>query len=277
MTLDISLIGKVSKAVVEQLDEQGAWLTVGRSRQLLPKEELAQPLSVGESLQVFLYCNEEGQVQATSRLPLAVVGEFAALRAKKVLREGVMFDLGRGFELPVAIEEIPFRPRENERTLVRVELDEDGMLCGSCRISDFLETAQGLRVGQQVALQVWRKTDLGVKMIIDNRFEGLLYSDEYSETQPGQKLTGYVARVREDGKIDLSLNPGGRAGVDVGCEKILESLRSGGFLPLNDDSSPEDIRRLLGLSKKQFKRAVGSLYRQKKIEILQRGIRLKGE
>ncbi len=275
MEQDISLVGKISKAVVEQLDSQGAWLKVGTLRQLLPKTELVQAVSVGEQLQVFIYCDEDGQLLATRRLPLATVGEFAALRAKKILHEGVLFDLGRGFELPVAIEEIPFRPRQNERTLVRVELDEDGMLCGSCRVADFLETAEGLRVGQQVALQVWRKTDLGVKMIIDNRFEGLLYADEAVETQPGQKLTGYVARLREDGKIDLSLNPGGQAGADIGCDKILEALRSGGFLPLNDNSSPEDIRRLLGLSKKQFKRAVGNLYKQKKIEILQKGIRLK--
>jgi predicted RNA-binding protein (virulence factor B family) len=272
-TLDI---GQINEVVVVDLDHQGAWLDVAGERLLLPKQELVQPLSLGDSLRVFIYRDQDAEIQATLKLPLAIAGEFAALRVKKILAEGVLFDLGRGFELPVAIDEIPFRPKQSERTLVRVELDEDENLCGSCRISDFLESAQGLKVGQQVELQVWRTTDLGVKMIIDNRYEGLLYADEPIESQVGQTLVGFVARLREDGKIDLSLNPGGKAGADIGRDKILQALAGSGFLPLNDSSSPEDIRRLLGLSKKQFKRAVGSLYKQNKIELLQTGIKLKG-
>ncbi len=269
-------IGRISEVIIERLDQQGAWLRSLPAPLLLPQQELAATPAVGERLRVFVYRDQERNLLATLRLPLAEVGGFAALRVKKILPEGVLFDLGRSFELPVAIDEIPFRPGPGERTLVRVELDEDELLCGSCRIADFLETAQGLRVGQQVDLQVWRQTDLGVKMIIDGCCEGLLYSDEVTEVQTGQHLVGYVARLREDGKVDLSLNPGGRAGADIGRDKILQALAGSGFLPLNDNSSPEEIRRVLGLSKKQFKRSVGSLYKQKKIELLQTGIRLKG-
>ncbi len=276
-------IGQINEVVVVDIERQGAWVDAGGERLLLPKQDLAREVSVGELLRVFIYRDQDGDIQATLKLPLAMAGEFAALRVKKALPEGVLFDLGRGFELPVSIDEIPFRPKQGERTLVRVELDEDGMLCGSCRITDFLETAQGpmvgqlagLNIGQQVELLVWRTTDLGVKMIIDDRYEGLLYADEPIEAQIGQKLVGYVTRLREDGKVDLSLNPGGKAGADLGRDKILQALAGSGFLPLNDNSSPEDIRRLLGLSKKQFKRAVGSLYKQNQIELLQTGIRLK--
>lgn len=268
-------IGRINEVSIEQIDQQGAWLVSGLERLLLPRQEVATALAVGASLRVFIYHDPEGVLQATLRLPLAEVGEFAALRVKKVLDEGVFFDLGRGFELPVAIDEIPFRLRSGERTLVRVELDEDGMLCGSCRIADFLEQPRNLKVGQQVDLLVWRLTDLGAKMVIDNRYEGLLYADEQFEIQLGQRIVGYVARLREDGKVDLSLNPGGRAGADIGRDKIMQALKGGNFLPLNDNSSPEDIRRVLGLSKKQFKRAVGSLYKQNRIELLQSGIRLK--
>lgn len=268
-------IGQVHEVRVVDVDRQGAWLDAGSERLLLPKQELAQPVALGDLLRVFIFRDEDGDIQASLKLPLASAGEFAALRVKKIVSEGVLFELGRGFELPVSIDEIPFRINPGERTLVRVELDEDGNLCGSCRISDFLTTSQGLQFGQQVDLQVWRTTDLGVKMIIDDRYEGLLYADEPIEAQIGQKLVGFVARLREDGKVDLSLNPGGKAGADIGRDKILQALAGSGFLPLNDSSSPEDIRRLLGLSKKQFKRAVGSLYKQNRIELLQTGIRLK--
>ncbi|WP_020674968.1 CvfB family protein [Geopsychrobacter electrodiphilus] len=267
-------LGKIITVTVERVEDKGAWLKSPDERFLLPKREIHQALVVGEALSVFIYRDEEGDIQTTLKLPLAEVGDFASLRVKKILPEGVMFDLGRGFELPVAIDEIPFRARENERTLVRVELDDDGMLCGSCRITDFLETPQELKVGQQVELMVWRTTDLGVKMIIDGRFEGLLYVDDRLKYQAGQRLVGFVARLREDGKIDLSLNPGGRVGIDIGRDKILQALEVSGFLPLNDDSAPEDIQRLLGLSKKQFKRALGGLYKEKKVELLQTGIRL---
>ncbi len=276
MELEMPNIGQINEVTVVDIDQQGAWLDAGSERLLVPTQELAQPVALGEVLRVFIYRDSDGDIQATLKLPLASAGEFAALRVKKIVPEGVLFELGRGFELPVAIEEIPFRPKQGERTLVRVELDEDGMLCGSCRISDFLEAARGLAFGQQVELLVWRSTDLGVKMIIDNRYEGLLYADESIETQVGQNLTGFVARVREDGKIDLSLNPGGKLGSDIGRDKILAALAGSGFLALTDNSSPEEIRRLLGLSKKQFKRALGGLYKQDKIEMLQTGIRLKG-
>ena len=268
-------IGQIHEVVVVDLDRQGAWLDAGSERLLLHKQDLAQPVSVGDRLRVFIYRDQDGDTQATLKLPLATAGEFAALRAKKIVPEGVLFELGRGFELPVSMDEIPFRPKQGERTLVRVELDEDGMLCGSCRITDFLESSRDLKFGQQVELMVWRTTDLGVKMIINNRYEGLLYADEPIDAQIGQTLVGFVARLREDGKVGLSLNPGGKAGADLGRDKILQALAGNGFLPLNDNSSPEDIRRLLGLSKKQFKRSLGSLYKQGKVELLQTGVRLK--
>jgi predicted RNA-binding protein (virulence factor B family) len=267
-------LGRILPMSIERVEEKGVWLKAGTERFLLPTREIQQPLKAGETIAVFVYCDAEGEIRISHKLPLAEVGEFAALRAKQILPEGVMFDLGRGFELPVAIDEIPFRPRQNERTLVRVELDADGMLCGSCRISDFLLPQQDLAVGQQVDLLVWRTTDLGVKMIINGSHEGLLYAEEAGGLQLGQKLSGYVARLREDGKVDLSLNPGGKIGTDIGRDKILQALSQSGFLPLHDGSSPEDIRRLLGLSKKQFKRALGSLYKEKKVELLPTGIRL---
>jgi len=267
--------GKLNQLIVTHIDQRGAWFETSLGPVLLPASEINELVVPHASLKVFILGQAGKDLCASLRLPLAQVGEFAALRVKKILPEGILFDLGRGYELPVAYDEIPFRPREGERSLVRVELDDEGQLCGSCRIEDFLEAPRGLKVGQSVALMVWRSTELGIKMIINGRHEGLVYAGELAHAQPGQQLTGYVARLREDGKVDLSLNPGGRAGIDLGRQKLLQALESSGYLPLHDKSSPEEIRRLLGLSKKQFKRAAGTLYKEQRIELTSSGIKLK--
>jgi len=267
--------GKLNQLIVTHIDQRGAWFETSLGPVLLPASEINELVVPHASLKVFILGQAGKDLCASLRLPLAQVGEFAALRVKKILPEGILFDLGRGYELPVAYDEIPFRPREGERSLVRVELDDEGQLCGSCRIEDFLEAPRGLKVGQSVALMVWRSTELGIKMIINGRHEGLVYAGELAHAQPGQQLTGYVARLREDGKVDLSLNPGGRAGIDLGRQKLLQALEGSGYLPLHDKSSPEEIRRLLGLSKKQFKRAAGTLYKEQRIELTSSGIKLK--
>ncbi|NCO53280.1 MAG: GntR family transcriptional regulator [Deltaproteobacteria bacterium] len=267
--------GKLNQLIVTHIDQRGAWFETSLGPAFLPASELNELVVPHASLNVFILGRPGKDLRASLRLPLAQVGEFAALRVKKILPQGILFDLGRGYELPVAYDEIPFRPRAGERSLVRVELDAEGQLCGSCRIDDFLEAPRGLKVGQPVALMVWRSTELGIKMIINGRHEGLVYAGELAHAQPGQQLTGYVARLREDGKVDLSLNPGGRAGIDLGRQKLLQALESSGYLPLHDKSSPEEIRRLLGLSKKQFKRAAGTLYKEQRIELTSSGIKLK--
>lgn len=270
-------IGRCLELVVENVEPRHVVLIAGSERLLLERDEVPAGLKPGERVRVFLQRSETGQPVATTRLPLAGVGEFAALRIKRQLRAGVIFDLGNGYELPVAREEIPFRPRPEERPLVYITLDEDENLCGSCRIADFLSPPRGLKVGEAVELQVWRQTELGIKMIVNGACEGLLYAEELSRVRPGERMTGYIRQLRADGKLDLSLNPGGRAGVDIGREKLLAALEPTGFLPLHDGSSPEEIRSRLGLSKKQFKRAVGTLYREQKIELLTKGIRLVGK
>lgn len=267
--------GKLNQLIVTHIDQRGAWFETSLGAVLLPIAEVSEQVMPKASLKVFVLGQAGEDLRASLRIPLAQVGEFAPLRVKKILPQGILFDLGRGYELPVAYDEIPFRPRAGERSLVRVELDDEGQLCGSCRIEDFLETPRRLKVGQQVALMVWRSTQLGVKMIINGCHEGLVYAAELAQAQPGQQMTGFVARLREDGKVDLSLNPGGRAGIDLGRQTLLQALEGSGYLPLNDNSPPEEIRRLLGLSKKQFKRALGTLYKEQRIELTSTGIRLK--
>jgi predicted RNA-binding protein (virulence factor B family) len=267
--------GKVTPLIVSRIDQRGAWFETLAGPVLLPAAEVGELVVPGAKLNVFTLGRPGRDLQASLRLPLAQVGEFSALRVKKILPQGILFDLGRGYELPVAYDEIPFRPRGGERSLVRVELDDCGQLCGSCRIGDYLEPPRNLQIGQQVALMVWRCTELGVKMIVNGRHEGLVYASELATAQPGRQMTGYVARVRDDGKVDLSLNPGGRAGIDLGRQVLLQALAGSGYLPLHDNSPPEEIRRLLGLSKKQFKRAVGTLYKEQRIELTSSGIRLK--
>jgi predicted RNA-binding protein (virulence factor B family) len=134
----------------------------------------------------------------------------------------------------------------------------------------------GLKEGQEVLLTIWQLTDLGAKVIVNNRFSGLLYRDELGpRTSPGDRLTGYVKRIRDDGKVDVTLRQSGAAGVEADKATLLSALRKSGFLPLHDNSPPEAIRQDLGMSKRSFKKAAGGLYKEGVIELTGEGIRLK--
>jgi predicted RNA-binding protein (virulence factor B family) len=150
-------------------------------------------------------------------------------------------------------------------------------LIATSKLKPFLssDTSQ-LSEGQQVMLQIWQNTSLGFKAVVDKKYEGLLYHEETGPgVQTGDELTGFIHRVREDGKLDLRLNTGGRAGAEKNRDALLELLKTaGGQLALTDKSSPDEIMQKTGMSKKAFKKALGNLYRERKIIMDSQGIRL---
>ena len=167
-------------------------------------------------------------------------------------------------------------------TIVKVYLDNQGRPAGSTRIDHWIEdTATGLKVGEKVSLLVAEQTELGFKAIINHQFWGLLYSNElYRRIRRGQALDGYIQRIRDDGKIDLSLNQPGfnDSKIDGVAQKIVSQLNeNSGFLGLTDKSPPPAIYAAFGVSKKVFKQAIGSLYKARKITIEAEGIRLAPE
>ncbi len=245
---------------------------------LLPTRYVPEGSAVGDRLEVFLYTDSEDRPIATTERPLARADEFAALSVVSVTQTGAFLDWGlpKDLLLPFRSQHVPVRP--GERVVVRVLLDSiSGRPVATSKIQRFLEPPpEDLREGQSVQWMVYEETDLGSKAIVDERFEGLFYHRPGEEDlEPGSSGTAYVQQIRADGKIDLSLAPAGRAAIEDAKEIVLEALqKAGGRLELSDRSEPEDIRRLLGLSKKAFKRAIGALYRERLISIGESAVEL---
>lgn len=270
-------IGRIQNLEVQTVDERGAWLGPGNERVLLPRTELPANLAPGQRLRVFVYRAVADLPAATLRLPQAQVGEFALLRVSSVTKHGAFLEWGLEKELLVPFAEQPERMRVGRRYLVKVRLDDQGRTVASARIDRNLEHGPGdLAEGQAVNLTVWEFTDLGAKVIVDDRYGALLFQDEIrGPLRRGDKLRGYIRQLREDGKIDVTLRQGGRAGVEEAKQTLRAALQQSGFLPLHDRSAPEEIERALGMSKKAFKKALGGLYREGVVELNEEGVRLK--
>lgn len=267
-------IGTMTQLKVRHIDQQGAWLEAAGDLILLPKKETPPGTEAGTSLEVFLLSTASGP-QATSRRPFAQVDEFALLRVSEVNRFGAFMEWGLEKELLVPFREQPEPLQEGRSYLIRVRLDYEGRIVGSARTDRWLEPApHWFKAGQAVDMLLWSFTDLGAKVIISHKHEGLLYRDELSAAmKPGDRLQGFIRQVRDDGKLDVTLKKVGKEAVSDAREIILAALREQPFLPLHDGSSPDEIQTQLGLSKKQFKKAVGGLYKEGRIELLESGIR----
>jgi predicted RNA-binding protein (virulence factor B family) len=234
----------------------------------------------GESVRVFVYTGEDGYPAASVRTPLALVNEVASLTTLEAGRQGVWLDLG--------VEEAVFLPRAEQqqrlepgwRSVVMILEDERLGLIASARLNDFLDDeAEGLAAGEKVSLVVALRTDLGFKAVVNNRYWGMLYADEVFEPlRIGDRREGYIKRLRDDQRLDVSLAPPGYAKVEGASELVLRRLeQAGGFLPLGDHSSPEAIHAEFGISKKVFKQAIGALFRQQRLVIEDDGISLADE
>jgi uncharacterized protein len=270
-------IGKFNSLPVCKVSLSGAILASSGGDVFLPKKYLPAGTSPGSTVDVFVYRDAEGRLVATTRSPKAVVGEFALLEVKDTGRAGTFLDWGLEKDLlvPFAEQQVPMKKGESH--LVRVYLDNSGRVAASTRFGRFLEAGDiPLRAEEEVDLMIQTYTELGAKVIINGRYPGLLFRSGLAvRPEPGTKLKGFVARVREDGKIDVALTKNGRQGTDQCREKILAYLATtGGFLPLNDESSPELIGEILQMSKKSFKKAIGALYKEGLIELTKQGVKL---
>ncbi len=246
---------------------------------LLPGRYIPRDVRPGETMSVFVYRDSEDRLVATTETPFAMVGEFAYLRAVSVTPGvGVFFDWGLEKDLLMPLRELATPVRPGDRRVVRVVLDEKSdRIIASARLNRWLNRAPPpYTEGQQVNLIVTGDTPLGYNAIIEHAHNGLLYRSELAGSlATGRSLVGFVRAIRPDGKIDLALDRAGFHRIAPVTEQILAALQAaGGRLPLHDNSSPEDIRETLSISKKAFKQAIGSLYRSRQIVIEATGIRL---
>ncbi len=244
---------------------------------LLPHREIPHGSSLGESLDVFLYHDSEDRPVATLKSPKIMPGQFARLKCVDVTGVGAFLDWGLPKDLLVPFREQKVRMDVGKNYIVHVHVDEQtGRIIASTRIARHMDQGpHEFRPGQAVDLIVFGKTDLGYKAIINGTHSGLIFAnDVFQPLQPGETLKGYIADVRADGKIDLSLHAPGRAKIDDLEGQILAELDArGGFWPLGDHSSAEEIHGELGVSKRTFKQATGALFKKGKIIIEKNGIR----
>jgi hypothetical protein len=275
LTLDI---GRMHDLPVAAIDAQGAWLLAGRTRILLPQREVPAGLQLGVYLHVFVYGDATGELVASLRQPKALVGEFAFLKATKIGPYGAFLDWGMEKDLLVPHKEQPEPMQPGRSYVVKVRLDRQGRPLGTARIDKCLSNAEiEVAVGDRVALLVWRFSPLGAKVVVNHRHSGLIYRDEIgNRLNLGDRLEGYVKRIRADHKIDVTLRQGATSEIDSAKGKIMAALtRGNGILALHDHSSPAAIEAALGMSKKLFKKAVGGLYKAGLITLSEHGIALK--
>ena len=247
---------------------------------LLPNKYCSEEMRPGDIITVFVYRDSEGKKVATTLTPKIFINEFAQLKVTSVTAVGAFLDWGLDKELMVPFREQKQKMLPERWYIVYLDLDKKtDRLYASNRVERFLQNENiQLKEGQEVIVVVWQKTDLGFTVIINHAHKGLIFDNEiFQQIRIGDRLTGYVKRIREDQKIDISLQPiGFRKFNDANSELIFKKLEENeGFLAFTDKSSPEDIYSLFGISKKAFKKSLGTLYKQSKIEILPDGIKLR--
>jgi len=245
---------------------------------LMPFNSAPKDCAVNDWLDVFIYFDSEDRIIATTKRPHVVVGEFNLLRVSAVEKVGAFMDWGLQKDLLVPFGEQKMRLKADRSYIVYAFVDEgSGRIVGSTRLNKFLDKKPAeYEEGQVVELLILRETELGYKAIINDAHSGFLYQNEvFKPVRVGQKLRGYIQKLREDGKIDLSLNKAGYEKVGGIAEAILSALaKADGFLPLTAKATPEEISKLFGVSKKNFKKALGALYKKRLVSIDDDGIRL---
>jgi predicted RNA-binding protein (virulence factor B family) len=271
-------IGQLNTLQVLRRRDPGAFLDGGVfGTILLPQRYVPDNCQDGDLVEVFVYLDSEDQLIATTETPKLMVGQIGCLRVAELSAVGAFLDWGLPKDLLLPFSEQRHPAVEGKRYLVRAYLDNTNRLAATTKLDKYLDVQPPrYRRHQKVALLIAERTDLGYKAVIDQTHWGLIHhQDLFQPLRYGQQLHGFIKQQREDGKIDLLLEEPGYAPVGDLTQQILQRLEhEGGFLALSDRSSPELITRLFGVSKKKFKMAIGALYKQRKIEIQDDGIRL---
>ncbi len=272
------VVGQYNRLIISRINATGAFFSTDEGDLLLPGKFIPAGAEPGMEMNVFIYCDSEDRLVATTQTPKGVVGDITLLRVKDIHDNiGAFLDWGLDKDLLLPFAEQPAPLNIGEQVLVRLYLDQSGRVAASARLNKFLSPADGsLGIGDEVDLIAYAITDLGVKVVINNRHDGLLFRSELFDTPPrGKRLKGYIRKIRSDGKIDVTLRKGGAQEIGKDRELILAALQNrDGFLPLTDKSSPEEIAGILRLSKKSFKKAVGGLYKEGLVRMSAEGITL---
>ena len=272
-------IGQVNTLEILRETDHGAYLVDEDDNEvLLPNRYVPETFKIWDKLDVFVYLDNEERPVATTDMPYIKVGEFALLRCNDVTEHGAFLDWGLVKELFCPFKEQAFKMKPKGWYLVYCYLDEKtGRLAASSKTNSFLDN-KILTVSEfdEVDLIVSHPSDIGMNVIVNKTHMGLIYKDSiFTDLSVGDKLKGIVKKIRPGNKLDIALGQIGYRNIEPNADRILHELHdNSGFLNLTDKSSPEEIKDMLQMSKKNFKKAVGSLYKQKQIEIKPDGIYL---
>ncbi len=289
-------LGKMNKLEVFRESPHGMYLMDDEGEEvLLPNKYVPEDIQIDDDIEVFVYLDSEERPVATTLTPKVMLNQFAALKVMDVTEIGAFMDMGLEKHLFVPFREQNRRMKVGEIHIIYMYLDEEtDRLVGSSKYKKRLRGSEAvtlkegdditlnwsdgtkLKEGQEVQLLIAEETPIGFNAIINQLCLGLLYKNEvFKNIKTGSQPKGYIKKIREDGKIDLSLQPIGYAKVEPNAEKILDKLRwNNGYIRLNDKSEPDEIRAMFQMSKKTFKKAIGALYKQRLIVIENHGIRL---
>jgi len=273
-------IGEINKLTVARTTDNGCYLEDNEGNEvLLPNAYVTNDLNIEDEIEVFIYKDSEDRIVATTLKPYVQLEQFAFLQVKEVNQYGAFLDWGLPKDLMVPFAEQNKKMEEGKSYLIFLIKDEQtDRLVGSAKVNEYVYFEDiDVKQGDEVDLLLYTSTDLGINAIVNNMYKGLIFtSDIHKNIKAGDKIKGYVKQVREDGKIDIQLEPiGYEKSIDVNSDIILSAIKeNNGFLELTDKSTPEDIKTKLGLSKKAFKKGLGNLYKQKLVELGGDGVKL---
>lgn len=273
-------IGKINHLTVYKENKSGFYLKDGDEfgEVFLPPSLAPEELRTGDEIDVFIYIDSKDQLIATAETPYGVVGEFAMLEVIEVTDFGAFFNYGISKDLLVPANEQRVKVKVGEYHLVRIDIEKGtDRIFGTTKFGKYLETMDfDIEVNQEVDLEIVEASELGYRVIINKKFLGLIYNNEiFRSVKLGEKCKGYIKKIREDGFVDVSLQIQGIKNLDNSKRTILSHLfKHGGKSHLHDKSSPEEIQRLLGMSKKTFKNSLGMLYKDRMVKINKDGIEL---
>lgn len=272
-------LGKVNKLLAQRMAPQGMYLADAEGNEvLLPNSRLPKEPRLGMELEAFVYRDAEERLIATLQKPLAQVGEIASLQVMDAAPFGFFLDMGLDKQVLLPMREIRETPKVGEFIGVYVYVDPvSERIVASARIDrHFNREVDQLNEGNGVDVLILQKERLGYLVTFGDKYQGMLYNNEiYQDLKPGQRIRAYIRKLRTDGKVDMILQAEGMDHVEPSAQKILDILNeSNGFLALHDKSNPEEIQTILGMSKKTYKKAIGTLYKKRLIRIEEKGISL---
>ncbi|WP_294308914.1 S1-like domain-containing RNA-binding protein [uncultured Chryseobacterium sp.] len=271
-------IGKTQTLKISDKNNSG-WILSDESgeKAFLPKIFIQDEKEEGDDMEVFVY-QDDGKLKATTEIPLAEMDEFAVMSCVQSLPSGAFMDWGIIKDLFIPYKQQKTKIIEGKRYLVHIYIDEDlGLITGTTKFKRNPQYQDlPFQKGDKVELIMMNESELGWNVVINKKYIGLIYaSDVFKKLYPLSEEIGYIKAIREDGKIDVSLQPEGFENIDEFKKKILDRLEENyGLLHLSDKSSPEEIKDGVQMSKKNFKKAIGGLYKDKIIDILDDKIRL---